>query len=124
MTCKRFAIRNREKRKKEWPRAEKIITEETARFMQDLITVRPDPVVRRLRDQAEELKREELDRLIAKLQQSGVDPEITKEIEKSFDRLVNKLLHPPLASLRDDAAEGHSRGVLDAIRHMFNLGDE
>ena len=116
--------RNREKRKKEWPKAEQIINEETQRFMRDLNHRATGPVVRRLRDQAQELKRDELDRLITKLEKSGADPAVTKEIEKSFDRLINKLLHPPLASLRDDAAEGHSRGVLEAIRHMFNLGDE
>ena len=116
--------RNRQKRQKEWPKAEQIIAEETQRFMQDLNHRATGPVVRRLRDQAQQLKQEELERLIAKLEKSNVDPSITGEIEKSFDRLTNKLLHPPLASLRDDAAEGHSRGLLEAIRHMFNLGDE
>ena len=116
--------RNREKRQKEWPKAEQIIAEETQRFMQDLNHRATGPVVRRLRGQAQQLKQEEMQRLLAKLEQSGVDRNITGEIEKSFDRLINKLLHPPLASLRDDAAEGHSRGLLEAIRHMFNLGDD
>ena len=82
------------------------------------------PVVRRLREQAQELKQEELQRLISKLRASNVDESVAKEIEKSFDRLINKLLHPPLASLRDDAAEGHERGLLEAIRTLFNLGDD
>jgi len=116
--------RNREKRKKEWPKAEQIIAEETSRFMQDLNHRATGPVVRRLRDQAQELKQEELGRLMTKLTQADVDDQVMREIEKSFDRLINKLLHPPLASLRDDAAEGHSKGLLEAIRHMFNLGDE
>ena len=59
--------RNRQKRKKEWPKAEEIIAEETTRFIQDLNHRATGPVVRRLRNQAEELKREELDRLVAKL---------------------------------------------------------
>ena len=67
---------------------------------------------------------DELERLINKLQLKNTDPHAEKEIEKSFDRLINKLLHPPLASLRDDAAEGHRRGLLEALRHLFNLGDE
>jgi glutamyl-tRNA reductase len=25
--------------------------------------------------------------------------------------------------VRDDAAEGHSKGLLEALRHLFNLGD-
>ena len=70
------------------------------------------------------LTRDELERLINKLKLDDHDPAVRKEIEKSFDRLINKLLHPPLASLRDDAAEGHRRGLLEALRHLFNLGDE
>ena len=62
--------------------------------------------------------------LINKLRSSGLDPGVNEEIEKSFDRLINKLLHPPLSSLRDDAAEGHARGLLEALRHLFNLGDD
>jgi len=80
-------------------------------------------VIQRLREQAHDLKREELDRLINKLQLAEVDSSAVKEIEKSFDRLINKLLHPPLSSVRDDAAEGHSKGLLEALRHLFNLGD-
>jgi glutamyl-tRNA reductase len=116
--------RNRRERQKEWPKAQRIIDEETRRFMQELNHRATGPIVRRLRDQAAELKQEELTRLLAKLDQCEVDPAVRKEIEKSFDRLINKLLHPPLASLRDDAAEGHARGLLDALRHLFNLGDE
>ena len=82
------------------------------------------PVIQRLREQAQDLKNEELERLINKLRLAEIDPSARKEIEKSFDRLINKLLHPPLASLRDDAAEGHRRGLLEALRHLFNLGEE
>ena len=116
--------RNQKERQKEWPKALQIIEDETDRFIKDLNHRATGPIVRRLREQSQELKQEELKRLIAKLNASGVDPSVAKEIEKSFDRLINKLLHPPLASLRDDAAEGHERGLLEAIRLLFKLGDE
>ncbi len=117
--------RNRREREREWPKAKQIISEETLRFMRDLNHRATGPVIRRLRDQAQDIKQEELRRLIAKLASSKIDDDgARKEIEKSFDRLINKLLHPPLASLRDDAAEGHQRGLLEALRHLFNLGDE
>lgn len=116
--------RNRKEREKEWPKAKKIIAEETERFFHELNHRATGPVIRRLRTQADEIKREELDRLLNKLADADVDPAAIKEIEKSFDRVVNKLLHPPLASLRDDAAEGHSRGLVDALRQLFKLGEE
>ena len=116
--------RNRREREKEWPKAKKIIEQETERFIHDLNHRATGPVIRRLREQAQDLKQEELERLFKKLQQSGMSQTDAKEIEKSFDRVINKLLHPPLASLRDDAAEGHRKGLMDALRDLFNLGDE
>ncbi|MGI9473150.1 MAG: glutamyl-tRNA reductase [Rubripirellula sp.] len=116
--------RNRRERQKEWPKAKQIISEETQRFLQAFNHKATGPVIQRLREHAQDLKNDELERLINKLKLSELDPSARKEIEKSFDRLINKLLHPPLASLRDDAAEGHRRGLLEALRHLFNLGDE
>ena len=114
--------RNRREREKDLPRAQQIIREETERFFRDWNHRATGPVIQRLREQAQQLKRDELARLLGKLKLE--DPREAMEIEKSFDRLVNKLLHPPLTSLRDDAAEGHARGLVEALRHLFNLGDE
>ncbi|MFK8115458.1 MAG: glutamyl-tRNA reductase, partial [Rubripirellula sp.] len=116
--------RNRRERQKEWPKAKQIIAEETQRFIQAINHRATGPVIQRLRQQAQELKNDELERLANKLQLKDLDPTVAKEVEKSFDRLINKLLHPPLASLRDDAAEGHRRGLLDALMHLFKLGDD
>jgi glutamyl-tRNA reductase len=117
--------RNRRERKKEWPKAKEIITEETQRFMQAINHRATGPVIQRLRNQAQELKQEEMTRLLNKLQGSAADLDgVSKEVEKSFDRLINKLLHPPLTSIRDDAAAGHRDGLLDALRRLFKLGDE
>ena len=117
--------RNRRERKKEWPKARGIIDEETRRFMQAINHRATGPVIQRLRNQAQEIREEELARLLNKLQGSAVDKEaVGREVEKSFDRLINKLLHPPLTSIRDDAAAGHQYGLLDALRRLFNLGDD
>ena len=40
-----------------------------------------------------------------------------------FDRLVNKLLHPPLESLRDEAEQGTPHGLLEASRRLFRLNE-
>ena len=45
------------------------------------------------------------------------------EIGQSFDRLVNKLLHPPLESLRSEAEKGPPHGLLDALKRLFQLRD-
>ncbi|QDS96739.1 Glutamyl-tRNA reductase [Roseimaritima multifibrata] len=116
--------RNQRERQKQWPKAQGIIAEESRKFIADLHHRATGPVIRQLRDQAEQLKQEELKRLMGRLsQQTELGTQATKDIEQAFDRLVNKLLHPPLASLKDDAAAGHSGGLLVALRELFKLND-
>lgn len=115
--------RNRRQREKEWPKAERIIQEETARFMAELNHRATAPTIRRLRARAEAVKQEELTRLLNKL--DSLDPRHKREIEIAMDRLVNKLLHPPLESLRD-AAHHHStlQHLLDAFRKLFQIKED
>jgi glutamyl-tRNA reductase len=112
---------NRRAREKEWPKAERIIETETARFMAELNHRATGPTIQRLRQQAEQLKEEELKRLLNKL--GDVDDRLRGELGRAFDRLVNKLLHPPLESLRDEAQRGSSYGLLEALKRLFQLKD-
>ncbi|MCH7725152.1 MAG: glutamyl-tRNA reductase [Planctomycetes bacterium] len=113
--------RNRKSREKEWPKAERIIEQETARFMADLRHQSTAPWIRRYMEKASEVKDDELARLLNKLE--APDDRTRKEIEQSFDRLVSKLLHPPLESLRDEAESGTPHGLLDALKRLFRLKD-
>lgn len=113
--------KNRREREKEWPRAERIIADETARFMADLHHRATAPTIKRLKARADEVKAEELSRLLNKL--SSLDAKTQGEIRQAFDRLVNKLLHPPLESLRDEATKGAPHGLLEALRRLFQLKD-
>ena len=112
---------NRKAREKEWPKAQKLIEEETARFMADLHHRATAPTIRRLKARADEVKADELARLLNKL--GNVDERSRAEILSAFDRLVNKLLHPPLESLRDEAERGPPHGLLDALKRLFKLKD-
>src|SRR5439155_5895058 len=78
--------KNRREREQEWPRAERIIDEETRRFMADLHHRATAPTIKRLKSRAEELKADELARLFNKL--GPVDARIQSEITSAFDRLV------------------------------------
>jgi glutamyl-tRNA reductase len=113
--------KNRAAREREWPQAERIIEDETLRFMADLHHRATGPTIRRLKDRAEQVKEEELARLLNKL--GNLDERTRKEIERSFERVVNKLLHPPLESLRDEAQRGAPHGLLDALKRLFQLSD-
>jgi glutamyl-tRNA reductase len=113
--------RNRAEREKEWPAAERIIEEETQRFITDLNHRATAPTIRRLKLRADEVKTEELARLLNKL--GKIDSRTESEIRVAFDRLVNKLLHPPLESLRDEAQHGAPHGLLEALKRLFQLKD-
>jgi glutamyl-tRNA reductase len=113
--------RNRQQRDQELPAALKIIEDETNRFMADLHHRSTVPIITRLREGWHQPKEDELRRLFNKLPE--LDERTQSEIRQSFDRLVNKLLHPPLESLRSEAEQGTPHGLLDALKRLFQLKD-
>ncbi|HEV7222778.1 MAG TPA: glutamyl-tRNA reductase [Pirellulales bacterium] len=113
--------RNRQERDRELPKALKIIEEETARFMGELNHYATGPIIKRLRQGWQQPKDDELGRLFGRL--PGLSDRDRQEIRQSFDRLINKLLHPPLESLRDESKHGVPHGLLDAIKRLFQLKD-
>jgi glutamyl-tRNA reductase len=113
---------NRQAREREWPKAERIIEEETARFMAELIHRSTGPTIRRLQQLANEMIDDELRRLFNKLG-NDLNERSRQEITHSIKRLVNKLLHPPLESLRDEAQRGTHHGLLDALKRLFQIHD-
>lgn len=112
---------NRREREKEWPKAQKIIDLETERFLSEWNHRITGPTIRQLREATDLIKQAELQRLLNKL--GEVEPELEREIRTSFDRLVNKMLHPPLESLRDEAQRGAPHGLLEALKRLFQLKD-
>lgn len=114
--------RNRRLREKELPKAEAIIGDHVDRFLHECNLRWTAPTIRALRDRTQSLKEEELMRLMNKL--SDLSPQHRKEIEVAFDRLVNKLLHPPMESLRDEAKQGRPVGLTESLKRLFQLGNE
>jgi glutamyl-tRNA reductase len=113
--------RNLQARQSQWPKATRIVDEETERFANESIHSGSAPTIKRLREQAEQIKKEELKRLKDKLQAHQLSPEVEQEVDYAFQRLVNKLLHPPLKSLRETADTTHHASLLDALRRLFQL---
>lgn len=113
--------RNRAARAAELPAAERIIDEQTQRFIADLHHRATAPVITGLRAGMERPKTAELQRLFNKL--PNLDEQARQEIEHFADRLVNKMLHPPLESLRDASENGTPHSLLEAVRRLFRLED-
>ena len=89
--------------------------------MGDLYHRATGPVIRQLKEGWQRPKEEEFERLLGKLPE--LDPRQRDEIRHSFDRLLNKLLHPPLESLRDESRHGIPHALLDALARLFQLKD-
>ena len=53
----------------------------------------------------------------------NLDADSRQEIVQAFDRLVNKLLHPALESLRHASRHGPPQNLLDALKRLFQLKD-
>jgi glutamyl-tRNA reductase len=113
--------RNRQERDKEWPQAMAVVEQETARFMADLNHRATAPIIKRFKQDWQQRKQDELRRLFNKL--PTLDDRSRQEIDQAFDRLINKMLHPPLESLRDESRTGVSQGLLEAFQRLFNLKD-
>ncbi|MEM8944559.1 MAG: glutamyl-tRNA reductase [Planctomycetota bacterium] len=113
--------RNRAARAAEFPTAEKIVLQETERFASEQHRRETAPVITSLRAELEKPKAAELKRLFNKL--PDLDEQTQQEIERFADRLVNKMLHPPLESLRDASQNGTPYGLLDAVRRLFRIED-
>ena len=111
--------KNRQSRESQWPKAEKIIQQETTNFFQDVHRRNSGHTIAQLKQQANTAKDAELERLLNRL---NLSPEEEAVIEQSFHRLVNKILHPPLKSINADKS-GDSGGLLEAMKRLFQLGD-
>ena len=112
---------HRRARRGESAKAARIVDEEITRYLTEQAHRAIGPTIRRFKEQTQTQKDEELARLFNKL--GDIDHRSRKEIERSFDRLVNKLLHPPLESLREEAKQGSGRTLVHALRHLFQISE-
>ena len=115
--------RNMNSRKNQWPKARKIVKDETESFFRDTRRRASGSTIAQLKKQANSIKDEELNRLMNRL--DTVSDKDREQIEKAFHRLVNKLLHPPLESIREESATDDGQpepvGLLEAMKRLFKL---
>ena len=116
-TCER----NRRQRADEIRKAREIIDSETSRFLHDVYHQATGPIVQRLREEWHTISRSEMEQLFKRL--PHLQENDRAAVERCVERIVNKLLHPPLQTIREEARDGTPHGLLDAIRRLFQLRD-
>lgn len=119
-TCEEHQAR----REAELPLAQRIIDEEISRFLTLSEDPRIAPTIRSLRESADEIERIELERLLRRL--PNIDAETREEITQAIHRVVRKILHPPLESLRQGhpSTTGRPLNLVDAVIRLFQLRDD
>jgi glutamyl-tRNA reductase len=113
--------RNRKARADSLPAAERIIDEETLGFVAETRHRASSPVIARFREGLENVQLAELERLYNRLPE--LDERSRQEIQQFADRLVAKMLHPPLESLRKETRNGSHHSLLEALQRLFQLKD-
>lgn len=108
-------------RQKEAAKAEAIVEEEIETFRKWLTSLDSVPTIVALREKAEAIRREEVERLMNRFPALG-DKE-KKAIEGLATAIMNKLIHAPTVALKEDAED---KDVMTAlIKRLYGLnGDE
>ena len=94
---------NVSERQKEAEKAEMIIVEELETFLKWQSSLDAVPTIIALREKAEEIKREEIEKLLHK--NPGMGEKEKEAIEHMVSAIVNKLIHPPTAALKEDSED-------------------
>ncbi|HQH16128.1 MAG TPA: glutamyl-tRNA reductase [Smithella sp.] len=106
-------------RKKEAIKAEKIVDEEVARFVNWQKELESVPTIVSLRNKAGEIVQAEMEKA------SGWMHDLKKEdrenIEILVNSIVNKVLHAPVTVLKEESADISSRDIVAAVRRLFRL---
>lgn len=113
--------RNEAFRRQQLPKAKRIIEEERQRLKSDWELRSSSETIRALKEQADMIRDAELQRLLAKQALQGSSPELQNEVAQAMERVINKLLHFPLQSLRDAPHEEQRDSLVTAIRKLFRI---
>ena len=114
--------RNREQRSGEITRAQTIVEQEAEEFLADTNRREAGPLVRELRASWSAVTEDELSQLYRRL--PDLSEKDRQQVERTVHRITQRLLHPPMQALRDEAAGGAVHPLIGAVRTLFGLSSE
>lgn len=112
---------NLAERDKEARRAEDIIRREVSQFFVWLDHLEVAPTIARLKEQAEAVRRGELEKTLKRL--NGLSGEDRETLDKMTRAMMNKFIHAPIVNLKKTAETDEGHKYLDALRHLFDIDD-
>lgn len=113
---------NLERRCEEINRVRDIINEEVAKFQAWYQSLNAKPVIKKLRQKAEQIREKELHRALRRFEEelSDKDAQVVQELSH---RIINKMLHDPLIRLREEASLGNGDVYTSAVQRLFDLDE-
>jgi glutamyl-tRNA reductase len=113
---------NRQKRQEEALKAQGIITAEVTKFLAWQHTLKVVPTINALRLKFEAVAAEELQRHSHWL--AALNEDDRKQVELILISFLNKLLHDPVTSLKEESGHKGTCGNAEAISRLFRLTDK
>jgi glutamyl-tRNA reductase len=114
-----FADRAMESRRREVPRAQKIVAEEVERYEGVSAARQVAPLIAALHERAEEIRAGELARYSRRL--SGLDDTQSGAVEAMTRAIVAKLLHDPTVNLKAGVGTANGEQLAQSLRQLFDL---
>ena len=115
-----IASENAESRRGEIEQGEAIVAEESRRLEGWFTALRAAPTIKHLRVRMEAIREREVDRAASK---AGLDEEQRQVLETVTRRVVSKILHAPMTTLRREAEREEGLAYLEVVRTLFSLDD-
>lgn len=113
------AAANAAEREKEARKAEKIIVQEVDSFSEWVSSLDAIPTITALREKAEGIKEQELEKALKKLENLS-DKDVNR-VESMATAIVNKILHSPTVELKKAANERGGYMYVESMRRLFGL---
>lgn len=99
---------------------EKIINEEKKQFTAWLSSLEVTPTIAEIKDKAEKIKAEELEKALSKLH--DVSEHDKEHIKALSSVIINRILHEPIVNLKELTNEKDGYTYIESLRHLFSLG--
>ncbi|HXG35861.1 MAG TPA: glutamyl-tRNA reductase [Dehalococcoidia bacterium] len=110
------AVEGIEERQQEIARVEELIGEEVERFLNWWRSLDVVPVIAALREQAEEIRRQELEKALRRL--PGLTQQERESIEAMSQAIINKLFHRPVTRLKEGSDPSR---YVETLETLFGL---
>lgn len=110
---------NRAERVQEAEKAERMVQEEVTTMLDWMKSLEVTPTIVALRNRVDDMKRAEVDKVLARL--SHLSPQDRELVEGLASSIVNKLIHRTMVTLKTEVNSSSGPAFVEAARRFFSL---